>query len=81
MMAVPSNQRLAPVCGVSSQADVSQASDLLARAQRWERRSCGHGPKGERFYDWAFFAVRLPDKPPADRFEHTLMIRRSVADP
>jgi SRSO17 transposase len=81
VMAVPSNQRLAPVRGVGSQAGVSQASDLLARAHRWERRSCGHGSKGERFYDWAFFAVRLPDEPPADGFEHTLMIRRSVADP
>ncbi len=81
VMAVPSNQRLARVHGAGSQSSVSQASDLLARAHRWERRSCGHGAKGERFYDWAFFTVTLPKEPPADGFTHTLMIRRSVSDP
>jgi len=54
---------------------------LLERATRWERRSCGHGAKGERFYDWAFFTVTLPDESAADGFTHTLMIRRSIADP
>ena len=37
--------------------------------------------QGERFYDWASVTVTLPDEPPADGFTHTLMIRRSVADP
>lgn len=87
VMAVPSSQPLAGVHAVagtdggSGQAGVRRADDLLARATRWERRSCGHGAKGERFYDWAFFTVALPDEPPADGFTHTLMIRRSVADP
>jgi SRSO17 transposase len=37
--------------------------------------------EGERFYDWAFFTVTLPDEPPANGYEHTLLIRRSIADP
>jgi SRSO17 transposase len=41
----------------------------------------GTGTKGERFYDWCFFTVTLPDEPPADGYEHTLMIRRSISDP
>ena len=84
VMAVPSSQPLARVHGVgqgrSGQAAVARADDLLGRATRWERRSCGHGAKGERFYDWAFFSVTLPEEPPADGFAHTLMIRRSVTD-
>jgi len=81
VMAVPSSQPLARVHATGGQATVARADDLLARATRWERRSCGHGAKGERFYDWAFFTVTLPDEPPADGFTHTLMIRRSLADP
>jgi hypothetical protein len=60
---------------------VKRADDLLHRAVRWERRSCGYGSKGERYYDWAFFTVTLPDEPAADGFVHTLLIRRSTADP
>ena len=81
VMAVPSSQPLARVHATGGQAVVARADDLLGRATRWERRSCGHGAKGERFYDWAFFTVTLPDEPPADGFTHTLMIRRGVADP
>ena len=87
VMAVPRSQKLDGVHAVpgpdggAGQAGVKRVDDLLGRATRWERRSCGHGAKGERFYDWAFFAVTLPDEPPADGFTHTLMIRRSVADP
>jgi SRSO17 transposase len=81
VMAVPSSQPLARVHAIQGRAAVTRADDLLARATRWERRSCGHGTKGERFYDWAFFTVTLPDEPAADGFTHTLMIRRSVTDP
>ena len=83
VMAVPSSQALAGAPGVigTGQAGVARADDLLGRATRWERRSAGHGTKGERFYDWAFFTVALPEEPPAAGFEHTLLIRRSVADP
>jgi SRSO17 transposase len=81
VLAVPSSQSLARVAGIAGQAQVKRVDDLLARATRWERRSCGHGSKGERYYDWAFFTVTLPDEPPADGFTHTLLIRRSVSDP
>ena len=47
----------------------------------WERRSCGAGTKGERYYDWAAVAVTVKDQPPADGHGHTLLIRRSVSDP
>ena len=47
----------------------------------WERRSCGAGTKGERYYDWAAVAVTVAGQPPADRHAHTLLIRRSVSDP
>ena len=47
----------------------------------WERRSCGHGTKGERYYDWAAVAVTVKDQPPAEGYSHTLLIRRSVSDP
>src|SRR4051794_15500407 len=46
----------------------------------WERRSCGQGSKGERYYDWAA-AVTVNNQPPADGYAHTLLIRRAVADP
>ncbi|HEY6795429.1 MAG TPA: transposase [Kineosporiaceae bacterium] len=81
VMAVPKTLPLQRVHGTGGQAAVTKAGDMLERATRWERRSCGHGAKGERFYDWAFFTVTLPDEPPAEGFTHTLMIRRAVADP
>jgi SRSO17 transposase len=81
VVAVPSSQSLARVHAIGGQQQVKRVDDLLGRATRWERRSCGHGSKGERFYDWAFFTVTLPDEPAADGFVHTLLIRRSLADP
>jgi len=47
----------------------------------WERRSCGAGTKGARYYDWAAVAVTVKDQPPAEGHGHTLLIRRSVSDP
>jgi SRSO17 transposase len=81
VVAVPSSQSLAGVHAIAGQQQVKRVDDLLGRATRWERRSCGHGAKGERFYDWAFFTVALPGEPAAEGFEHTLLIRRSIADP
>jgi SRSO17 transposase len=59
VVAVPSSQPLARVhaiagteSGKAGQAAVARADDLLARATLWERRSCGHGAKGERYWDW-----------------------------
>lgn len=47
----------------------------------WERRSCGAGSKGQRYYDWATTKVHLKGEDPAIGMEHVLLIRRSVADP
>ncbi|MFD5513746.1 IS701 family transposase [Streptomyces sp. NPDC127051] len=49
----------------------------------FERRSCGAGPKGERYYDWALAEVVWPsDAGPARRgWQHLLLVRRSVTDP
>jgi hypothetical protein len=57
----------------------------------WERRSCGRGAKGQRWYDWAVVEVSWPGPAaatgavaaagPGRGFAHHLLIRRSVADP
>jgi hypothetical protein len=39
------------------------------------------GAKGQRYYDWACFGVRVKDEDPAAGFAHTLLIRRSISDP
>lgn len=60
---------------------IKRADDLLPYARRrdqWERRSCGHGTKGERYYDWTLFAVTVKGEQPASGFEHQLLLRRST---
>jgi len=46
----------------------------------FERRSCGDGTKGGRFYDWASIQVTVKDQEPAEGFAHLLLIRRGIAD-
>ncbi len=66
---------------------ISRADDLLSRLadSDWQRRSCGEGSKGGRYYDWAMIGLdgnlRVSDETPADGFGHTLLIRRSIGDP
>jgi SRSO17 transposase len=66
---------------------ITRADDLLSRITdgEWQRRSCGEGSKGQRFYDWALIGLggnlHVSDERPADGFAHTLLIRRSIADP
>jgi SRSO17 transposase len=60
------------------------ADDFLARTGEddWERRSCGHGAKGERYYDWACHGGVCPGgQDPTGGFCFSLLLRRSVADP
>ena len=54
--------------------------DLLAAtaARAWERRSCGEGSKGRRFYDWTAHAVMVKGQPPASGHQHILLIRRAT---
>ena len=45
----------------------------------WERRSCGHGAKGQRYWDFAAHAVTVKGQPPAPGYAHTLLIRRALS--
>ncbi len=47
-------------------------------ADQGERRPCGEGSKGQRFYDWTAFEVRVTGQEPAPGFAHRLLIRRST---
>jgi SRSO17 transposase len=66
---------------------ITRADDLPSRLADgdWQRRSCGEGSKGGRYYDWALIALganlRVADETPADGFGHTLLLRRSISDP
>jgi SRSO17 transposase len=71
----------------TAQPPIGCPKDLLSRLGEtdFERRSCGQGSKGERFYDWAFVELagnlRVKDEIPATGFTHTLLVRRSISDP
>jgi SRSO17 transposase len=45
----------------------------LVEEKGWNRRSCGAGAKGPRYYDWAWIATDHPCR--------HLLIRRSISDP
>ncbi|MFD5514387.1 hypothetical protein ACFWIB_43165 [Streptomyces sp. NPDC127051] len=49
----------------------------------FERRSCGAGSKGERYYGWALAEVAWPSGagPARKGWRHLLLVRRSIADP
>jgi SRSO17 transposase len=80
-LAVPVCLPLSGPPGKPRQPKVACAGDLLhyatGRAQ-WERHSQGEGSKGQRFYDWTCFEVRVTGQAPADGFAHHLLIRRST---
>ncbi len=71
------NYVLAVSCDhIVSTAAGHRRADALARtlpAGAWQRRSCGAGAKGQRWYDWALVATVSP--------AHVLLIRRSVSRP
>jgi SRSO17 transposase len=60
-------------------------ADVLAeraRAGEWEHLSAGDGAKGPRLYDWALLPLfRLQITEEERRFEHLLLVRRSLEDP
>jgi SRSO17 transposase len=79
VMAVPVDLPL-----ISSRGQATRSNDLVASRLDptcFEQRSCGHGTKGERYYDWAAVAVTVSGQAPADGKEHTLLVRRSVSKP
>ncbi|WP_316959748.1 IS701 family transposase [Streptomyces sp. TRM68367] len=49
----------------------------------FERRSCGDGAKGDRYFDWALTEVAWPSGAGAARrgWQHLLLVRRSISDP
>lgn len=48
---------------------------------RWQQYSSGEGSKGLKYHDWAWIGAIGIDDGPADGFEYSLLIRRSVSDP
>ncbi len=78
---------LTQTSGAPGTVPITRADDLLSRLadHDWQRRSCGEGSKGGRYYDWAVIGLggnlHVSDETPADGFAHTLLIRRSIADP
>jgi SRSO17 transposase len=80
-LAVPVSLPLEGPPGKPRLPKVGCAGDLLHYAtgrDQWERRSCGEGSKGQRFYDWTCFEVAVTGQSPADGFAHHLLIRRST---
>jgi SRSO17 transposase len=70
VFAVPVDHQLTTSGRVRIRAD--QALHLV-ETHGWNRRSCGTGAKGPRYYDWAWIATDHPRR--------QLLIRRSIADP
>jgi SRSO17 transposase len=75
VMAVPVDLPLVGLRGIPSRPDLVLAKTTTTA---WERRSCGNGSKGRRYYDWAAHVVTVKDQPPTDGFTHTLLIRCST---
>jgi SRSO17 transposase len=67
-----------PLCGARGEA--TRPDVLLADTppDAWQQRSCGHGSKGQRYWDFAAHAVTVKGQHPAPGFAHTLLIRRAL---
>jgi SRSO17 transposase len=77
VLAVRSNERL--MAGSFQTRTAAEIADAVAPAD-WQRLAAGEGAKGPRLYDWA--RVRLFRlQQPAQRFDHWLLVRRSLRDP
>jgi len=70
LFAVPVDHQVTTSGQVRMRAD--QALHLVEPGG-WNRRSCGAGAKGPRYYDWAWIATDHPRR--------QLLIRRSITDP
>jgi SRSO17 transposase len=67
-----------PLVGVRGEALRPDVVLAATREQAWERRSCGHGSKGERYWDFAAHTVTVKGQPPAAGYVHTLLIRKAT---
>jgi SRSO17 transposase len=72
VLAVSSQYRIFDGRQIQWAADLVEA--LPARA--WKKRSAGRGTKGERFYEWACYAIRAVD----EGRQRWLLARRSLKD-
>lgn len=72
VLAVARNHYTQVTTRVKERVDVTE-SWLSSLA--WQRRSCGPGSKGERFYDWAWVSIHDDGGPGL----HSLLIRRNSA--
>src|SRR5947207_2388731 len=87
VVAVSAALPLTQISTAAGTAPITRADQLLTRIadSDWQRRSCGAGSKGERYYDWALVGLggnlHVGDETPAEGFAHTLLVRRSIADP
>lgn len=76
VFAVPVDLPLVDVRGAALRPDVVLAA---TRDADWERRSCGSGSKGQRYWDFAAHAVSVKGQRPAPGYAHTLLIRRALS--
>jgi SRSO17 transposase len=76
VLAVRSNERL--MAGSVRTRTAAEIADVVAPAD-WQRLAAGEGAKGPRLYDWT--RVRLFRlQQPGQRFDHWLLVRRSLSD-
>jgi SRSO17 transposase len=77
VLAVRSNERL--MAGSFHTRAAAEIADGVAPGD-WQRLAAGEGAKGPRLYDWARIRLfRLQE--PGQRFDHWLLVRRSLRDP
>lgn len=77
VLAVRSNERL--MAGSFHTRTAAEIANAVALGD-WQRLAAGEGAKGPRLYDWARVRLlRLQE--PGQRFDHWLLVRRSLRDP
>jgi SRSO17 transposase len=77
VLAVRSNERL--MAGSFQRHSAAEIADAIAPGD-WQRLAAGEGAKGPRLYDWARVRLfRLQQS--GQRFDHWLLVRRSLRDP
>jgi SRSO17 transposase len=83
VLAVTSNEPLWCNIGRGVRQERVAAMVTSIPAEQWQRLSAGDGAKGPRLYDWARVALErltwLGEDAP--RWEHWLLVRRSIAQP
>jgi SRSO17 transposase len=78
VLAVPSSERIWVIEGTARRAGTAAEVAAGLAAAVWQRRSCGDGAKGPRWYDWAWLPVAGLVKA---GWGHWLLVRRSLSDP